>query len=265
VRRFSAEYLADTRAGLWEDASVLESFGIQAGETVLDVGCGTGSLTRALRAQATTATVIGIDADRQLLDHVEPPTVQADASGLPFEDRSVDLVTCQALLINMPDPPAVVREFVRVSCGRIAVVEPDNAAVAVESTAPTEAELARRAREAYVEGTSTDVTLGSRAAALLRDAGLEIEHEAIQHHHRTIEAPYSERDLEAARRKAAGRRLRETRETLLAGGLSPQAYDALLADWRAMGRTAIEQMERGDYRRAEVVPFHVVVARVPAE
>lgn len=262
MRRFSAEYLADTRAGLWDDPSALAAFGLDAGEVALDVGCGSGSLTRALRTQEPNATVVGLDADRTLLEHVEAPTLQADGTRLPIQDRSIDLITCQALLINLDDPLAAVREFARVSRDRVAVVEPDNASVAVESTAPSEAALARRAREAYVDGVSTDVTLGSRAAAVLREAGLEVTSASVRYHQRTVEAPYADRDLEAARRKAAGTRLRESRETLLEGGLSETEYDALLADWRAMGRTAIEQMDRGDYRRAEVVPFHVVVGTV---
>lgn len=262
MRRFSAEYLADTRAGLWDDPSALAAFGLDAGEVVLDVGCGSGSLTRALRTKEPTAIVIGLDADRTLLEHVEAPTLQGDGTRLPLSDGSADLVSCQAFLINLDDPVAAVREFARVSRDRVAVVEPDNAAVAVESTAPAESSLARRAREAYVDGVSTDVTLGSRAATLLREVGLEVTSTSVRYHQRTVEAPYSDRDLEAARRKAAGTRLRESRETLLAGGLSEAEYEALLSDWRAMGRSAIEQMDRGDYRRAEVVPFHVVVGTV---
>jgi hypothetical protein len=38
--------------------------------------------------------------------------------------------------------------------------------------------------------------------------------------------------------------------------------DALESDWRAMGRSVVEQMQAGEYRRAEVVPFHVTVGRV---
>jgi hypothetical protein len=39
-------------------------------------------------------------------------------------------------------------------------------------------------------------------------------------------------------------------------------YEALTADWEAMGRAVVEQMGQERYRRAEVVPFHVTVGRV---
>ncbi|MFB6165154.1 MAG: class I SAM-dependent methyltransferase [Haloarculaceae archaeon] len=262
MRQFSAEYLRSTREGMWADSrAALERLALDSREAVLDVGCGTGELTAVLRAE-TPGVVVGLDADRGLLGHADPPVVQGDALSLPVPDDAVDLVVCQALLINLPDPEAAVGEFARASSDLVAAIEPDNAAVRVESTAETETALAARARELYLDGVDTDVALGAAAADVFEDAGLTDVSTERYDHERVVEPPYSTADLEAARRKASGEGLADDRETMRAGGATPAALDDLRADWRAMGREVIEQMQAGEYRRREVVPFYVTVGRV---
>lgn len=262
MRRFSPEYLEDTRRGLWADRSALNPLLLGSRDRILDVGCGTGSLTRVLREETDVhTTVIGVDADRELLALVDPPTLLGDGSQLPCRDGSVDLVVCQALLVNLPNPVAAIREFGRVSSDLVAVIEPDNEAVRVESTVAAEAPLANRLRDAYISGVETDVTLGSDLDTLFEAAGLEVVETTVHYHHQRVEPPYTERDVESARLKAAGTRLTEAAKTLRAGGLSEADFEALVTDWRSMGETVITQMERDDYRRAEIVPFHVAVAR----
>lgn len=264
MRRFSVDYLADTRRGMWDDRSALSGLDIAEHHRIVDVGCGTGSLTRVLREGAPSGSmVVGIDADPVLLSEVDPPTLLGDARDLPIRDGAVDLLTCQALLVNMADPVAVLREFARASRDLVAVIEPDNGAVSVESTVPEEETLTRRAREAYVAGVQTDVTLGSSAADLLREAGLRVRSTAVHTLKREIAAPYSDRALEGARRKVQASQLEEAEATLRQGGLDEQAYAELAAEWRAMGRAVVEQMNEGRYRRTELIPFHVVVGEVP--
>ncbi len=300
MRRFDADYLRDTRRGMWEDTSALADLRLGSRDRVVDVGCGTGELSAVLRAE-TDATVVGVDADPDLLrvardgprseratdadvgeTESDPtrtatdasastgagtgtsgpfPVVRGDALSLPLRDDAADLTTCQALLVNLPEPVRAVAELARVSSDLVAAVEPDNAAVSVESTVANEAALERRARAAYLAGVSTDVTLGA-AGDLFRGAGLSVVSTRRYDHVRTVEPPYDEANLRAARRKATGAGLADDRATMLAGGLSPTAYDDLRAEWRAMGRAVVRAMERGDYRRRETVPFHVTVGRV---
>lgn len=263
MRRFSADYLADTRAGMWaDDRSALAPLALPDRERVLDVGAGAGAFTRVLREESS-GEVVAVDADRSLLSRVAPPTALGDATRLPVRDGAADLVACQALLVNLPDPAGAVSEFARVSCDLVAAVEPDNGAVSVASSVGAEEPLARRAREAYVAGVETDVTLGGDVAGLFADAGLDVVGREVYHHARVVEPPYDDAALEGARRKATAERIRDARATLEAGGMTSADVDALAADWRAMGETAIEQMQDGAYRRAEVVPFHVTVGRVP--
>lgn len=230
---------------MWNDREALADLELGSRERVLDVGCGTGELASVL-AEECPGEVVGCDALR-----------------LPFRDDAFDLVVCQALLINLPDPAAAVREFRRVSSELVAAVEPNNAAVSVESTVGAESDLAARARRAYLDGVETDVTLGGEGVReAFEEAGLSDLRTRRYYHTRRVEPPYAERDLRAARRKASGEGLADDRATLLGGDLSTEEYDDLRTDWREMGRAVIEQMQDDEYRRAEVVPFYVTVGTI---
>jgi len=261
VRRFSVEYLRATREGMWADSrEALGALALADRAHVLDVGAGTGELTRVLREE-TEGEVTAIDADPSLLSHVERPCVVGDAMRLPFVDGAFDLVVCQALLINLPEPLGAVQELARVSSDRVAVIEPDNSAVSIESTVESEPALARRARELYLEGLETDAALGA-VPALFESAGLtDVEVRRYDHEH-VADAPYTERALESARRKASGVGIETDRETILAGVATEEQFDGLRQEWRAMGREVIAQMRDGTYHQREVVPFYVTAGRV---
>jgi len=264
VRRFDAEYLERTRTGMWADSrEALQDLELASCDRVLDVGCGTGELTRVLREECP-GEVVGVDADADLLSVTGPPVVRSDATRLPFVDDAVDLVVCQALLINLPEPAVALAEFARVASDRVAVVEPDNSAVRVESTVDDEPLLARRARELYLDGIDTDVALGARAADLFLDAGLDVVSTRQYDQQLRTAPPYSEAALAAAKRKATGEGLAD-RADVLAGTLGDDEFDTLRAEWRSMGRAVIEQIGTGEYERTETVPFFVTVGRVAGE
>ena len=251
---------------MWEESrSALAALDLAGRERVLDVGCGTGVLTRVLESE-TEGEVIGLDADLNLLAVARDAgnsVAAGDALRLPFEDDAFDLVVCQALLINLPDPGAAISEFARVSSNLVAAIEPDNSEVRVESTVDAESGLERRAREAYLDGVETDITLGgSETGRLFEDAGLSGVTTTAYPFEKAIGSPYSEAALVDAKRKASGEGIASHRSTLLSGGFSADEYESLRADWRAMGRDVIAQMQAGDYRRTEVVPFYVTVGRV---
>lgn len=289
MREFSPEYLTNTRRGMWADSrEALAGLDLADRERVLDVGCGTGELTRVL-AEETAGSVYGLDADPSLLaaggagdrggadgeagesgrsgeggGDWEP--LAGDALRLPFGDDAVDLLVCQALLINLPEPAAAVAEFARVANDAVAAIEPDNADVTVESTVDAEAELAAEARSAYRRGVETDVALGGAGTRqAFEEAGLVDVGTVRYDHVRMIEPPYAKDDLEAVRRTASGEGLAGDRETLLAGGLTPTAYDDLRERWRTVGREAVAQVREESYRRREVVPFYVTVGRDPEQ
>ena len=86
-----------------------------AGQRIVDLGCGPGIYTRALRA--TGAEVIPVDNDLselELTGEVPPGTIVADAGDLPFESDSIDGVFCSNLLEHTPAAGPVIREIERV-------------------------------------------------------------------------------------------------------------------------------------------------------
>ena len=267
MRRFSAKYLEQTREGMWADSrEPLVDLDLSNRTRILDVGCGTGELTRVLADEAGSDTeLVGCDADRDLLtvatDYV--PAVTGDALRLPFNDDSFDLVVCQALLINLTEPVAALCEFARVSSRLVAAIEPNNAAVSVDSTVDREVELDARVRDAYLDGVETDVALGEQVEQLFTEAEIEPLSTRRYIHEKRTEPPYSETALKSATRKASGAGLADSKQELQAGlADSETSYDELRAAWREMGRTVIDQMQAETYERVERVPFDVTVGRL---
>lgn len=261
MRRFAADYLAQTRRGLWEDRSALADVDLRGRERILEVGCGSGEFTRIIEEESD-AEIVALDADRNLLQAVDGTAlVQGDATQLPFVADAFDLVIAQALLINIPSPETAIAEFARVSSDRVAAIEPDNRGVRVSSTVDAEADLAQRAREAFIEGVETDVGLGYRTADIFEEAGLRNVSVRYHPHRQRIDPPYSEAAVAGAAEKARGSRLDANSETLHET-FDPEDFDRFKAEWRAMGRRVIDQMQREDYERVEVTPFYVTVGSV---
>lgn len=92
-----------------------------SGLVLLDIACGQGVLTRALAASGATE-VTGLDSSAVMLDmarrHPQPPNlryVEGDAQHLDdHRDASVDGVTCQLGLMDIPDLTATLGAIHRV-------------------------------------------------------------------------------------------------------------------------------------------------------
>ena len=96
--------------------------------SVLDVGCGTGLVGRALRAQGFAGRILGLDISQASLemarqtgayDSLAPADLQ---QRLAFDDDSVDAVVCVGVMTYLPQVEAVWREFARVARPRGVVV-----------------------------------------------------------------------------------------------------------------------------------------------
>lgn len=95
------------------------------GESVLDVGCGTGYFTRGLAEDATVAWAAGADLDSAMVRFAavrgKAAYLVADAARLPFADRSFDLVISVTALCFMPDERRALAEMLRVARRRVAL------------------------------------------------------------------------------------------------------------------------------------------------
>lgn len=108
---------------------VLQVAGVEAGQHVLDVACGTGVLTRAAAERVGAAgSVVGLDVNEGMLAVArrKAPGMmwrQGVAEALPFDDDSFDAVVCQFGLMFFADPVKALAEMGRVlrANGRLTV------------------------------------------------------------------------------------------------------------------------------------------------
>lgn len=94
---------------------VLEWLAAQAGESILDLGCGDGQLTQ--RIAATGARVKGVDASPEMIAAARARGVAADqakAESLPYADGAFDVVFSNAALHWVRDQNAMLAEVRRV-------------------------------------------------------------------------------------------------------------------------------------------------------
>jgi ubiquinone/menaquinone biosynthesis C-methylase UbiE len=171
----------DDQAAIRE--AYLDALGIAPGEHVLDVGCGTGVVARAVaRRLAPNGRLVGLDpsstmlsvarelAEREgLQDGVEFRT--GDARELPFADSTFDVVLAITLLSHTTDAERALLELVRVARpgGRIGIFDIDSPSWII---AHPDRELTRCISVA-ASVIATDGWLGRRLPGLLEAAGVE--------------------------------------------------------------------------------------------
>ena len=152
------------------------------GARVLEVGCGTGAVSRVVATWPGVSAVVGVDPSpvfvakaRELARDL--PSVRferADGRSLPFEDACFEAVVFHTTLCHVPEPEVMLHEAVRVlrPGGCVAVFEGDyaTATLATRPDDPLEA-----CADAFREGFVYDPWLVRRLPALVRAAGLQIE------------------------------------------------------------------------------------------
>ena len=127
-----ARYLEQSRWTLDLRTRLLSQLGIQAGSCVLEVGSGTGVISRSLE-ERQGCSVVGLDIDPQAAFFASrfapsPRLVIGDGMALPFIESTFDAVVCHFLLLWVRNPRQVVVEMARVTRPGTAIVafaEPD--------------------------------------------------------------------------------------------------------------------------------------------
>ena len=154
---------------------LVERAGIRPGDRVLDLGCGTGELSLAVKRLQPDASVTGIDPDPKALARARAKAAQAGLAialeqgfgdALPFADASFEHVVSSLVLHHLPPPEkeAALREVVR-------VLVPGGALHVLDFGPPAGA-LARALTHVLHRAESLGEQLAGEIPARMRAAGL---------------------------------------------------------------------------------------------
>jgi SAM-dependent methyltransferase len=189
--------------------------GVGSAQRVLEVGCGTGVVLRALATRVGPhGQVVGLDPSRALLraaaralrGHPWRARIRlrvGEGTDLPFAADRFDAALAVTVLLHVPDAARVVQEMARVTRpgGRVAVLDQDFGTVALAhpDRALTERILNGVAARMYAEPWS-----GRRLPGLLRAAGLADVRLKTLVYQDTALNPYSRSFLERRAAHAVG-------------------------------------------------------------
>jgi ubiquinone/menaquinone biosynthesis C-methylase UbiE len=148
---------------------------------VLDVGCGTGVLSRVLATWPDVGTVVGLDPAPSLIaratelagDIANVHFIVGDGCAMPFDTESFDVVVFDSTLCHIPTPNAALKEAYRVvrAGGTMAAFDGDYATTTVSLGAhdPLQACV-----DAMMAGSVADRWLVRRLPAMVRATGFEV-------------------------------------------------------------------------------------------
>ncbi len=176
--RQQAEELAE------ESAWLFDRIGIRPGAHVVEVGCGPqGCLELLSERVGVEGSVVGIEISdeavelaRAFLDErriTNAQVLRGDAKSAALPHESFDLATARLVLVNIPEPEALVAEMVALvrPGGTVALHEADWRAHVCDPPL-LEWDRLMAALEAYATRNSIDLFVGRRLPRLLAAAGL---------------------------------------------------------------------------------------------
>ena len=164
----------------------LRLLGVAPGDRVLEVGCGSGAVVRALAQRVAPARVVGVDASAALINVARELAQKegfgtltefqtADCRALPFSDNAFDAVLAVTTLSHVPDVEKAIREMIRVARpgGRLGVFDIDGDSFVISHP---DRDLTRRIVAAFSDHGLVNGWLMRSLAGILRSHGLRNVH-----------------------------------------------------------------------------------------
>jgi ubiquinone/menaquinone biosynthesis C-methylase UbiE len=182
----SQQHQSDTRIldrrSLWQDHRRLAEL-LAPGMSVLDVGCGTGAITKGIaEAVGPAGTVLGVDRDGALIERAQAhcaalPNLrfeEADASALEFDAR-FDVVTAARSLQWIADRATAIRRMARAARpgGLLVILDYNHTLNAWDPAPPPEFTAFYRSFLSWRAANGWDNEIANHCPALLEQAGLE--------------------------------------------------------------------------------------------
>ncbi|HEX8152102.1 MAG TPA: methyltransferase domain-containing protein [Thermoanaerobaculia bacterium] len=150
----------------------------RAAMRVVDLGCGTGELTRTLHEELGAASTLGIDSSSAMLSRATPSSSVrfALADIETFSDAPFDLIFSNAALHWIPDHESLIARLASLLApgGQLAIQMPAN------DTHPSHTLAAQLAREYAIAPRADYVLPPERYATLLHDLGFPRQHVRLQ-------------------------------------------------------------------------------------
>ncbi|MER9313253.1 HAD-IA family hydrolase [Mesorhizobium australicum] len=131
IRPHSSEYFGEERDYFWNSDYldlVAQRLSLASVHSVADIGCGVGHWSALLYPRlAGNAHLTGVDLEEShirdylarlhqiVADPARLAAMEGSATELPLSDTSVDLATCQTLLLHLKDPESALKEMIRIT------------------------------------------------------------------------------------------------------------------------------------------------------
>ncbi|MBW4509597.1 MAG: methyltransferase domain-containing protein [Scytonematopsis contorta HA4267-MV1] len=135
-------------SALWQGikAEMLSLLKVEPGNSIIDVGCGTGDDVRAIaKVMEFKGRFVGVDKSSTMIEEAKQRSAGSklpaefyicDAENLEFPDNSFDCCRVERVLQHLDNPQKALAEILRITKpgGRIVVVEPDYGSVKIQGS-----------------------------------------------------------------------------------------------------------------------------------
>lgn len=164
----------------------LEMLSVRDGGLIVDIGSGTGGVTRRIADRFPAASVVGLEPSDALTtkakdlagDRPNLSFAVGDGAALDLEKGCADVAILHTVLSHVKTPGSLIAEAVRILCrgGTLVICDADFSKATME-VAP--GDPLGSCADAFVSGAVTDAWLTGKLKPLINETGLSVEHFSV--------------------------------------------------------------------------------------